>query len=492
MDELAFWETIKNSTDPEDFKAYLEQYPKGKFAALAKNRLRALENKNGSTDSSSAKPNPGNSNSTIPSTDNPATSNSGAANAGSANSSPTRASDIVVPAGETKEDAPKHFEKGKEYYTYDFEAAEKEYGIASRLDPSNPDYHFWFGLVLKYECKFAQAEPELKEAVRTPTNPSYYLYLAQVLERNKKYDEAEAALRDAVRPDPKYTSAVADLARLLAKHGKWNEADKTYREYIQLNPDGHLYYGYLLADYGRYAEAELEFREAIRAEPSWGNHYFLGRFLAMEKKWFEAESELRESLRLYGLTSTYVAVWNELAKLFEDQGKLAEADKVYQEGLRSFPQAIQMRSEYGNWLMRQKRWTDSEASYREALRLSKSPVADYFAGLGDALKGQNRFSEAEGEYRKALHLDPRNVRAHRGLADVLEKQNRSSEIEPAYRAMIKAGCDFAPAHADYGDYFARQKRWKEAEAEYKTALELDPKNTDYPEKIKTAVAAQKK
>jgi len=37
--ELSFWETIKNSTNPEDFKAYLAQYPNGRFAALA--RIRA-------------------------------------------------------------------------------------------------------------------------------------------------------------------------------------------------------------------------------------------------------------------------------------------------------------------------------------------------------------------------------------------------------------------------------------------------------------------
>src|SRR5437667_6104346 len=43
VDELAFWQTIKNSTDPEDFNAYLKQYPKGKFVTLAKNRLRDLE-----------------------------------------------------------------------------------------------------------------------------------------------------------------------------------------------------------------------------------------------------------------------------------------------------------------------------------------------------------------------------------------------------------------------------------------------------------------
>ena len=37
--ELSFWDTIKNSSNPEDFKAYLQQYPNGRFATLA--RIRA-------------------------------------------------------------------------------------------------------------------------------------------------------------------------------------------------------------------------------------------------------------------------------------------------------------------------------------------------------------------------------------------------------------------------------------------------------------------
>jgi WD40 repeat protein len=36
--ELAFWESIKNSKDPEDFNYYLRKYPDGKFAALARIR----------------------------------------------------------------------------------------------------------------------------------------------------------------------------------------------------------------------------------------------------------------------------------------------------------------------------------------------------------------------------------------------------------------------------------------------------------------------
>jgi hypothetical protein len=39
--ELSFWETIKNSNNPEDFKSYLAKYPDGQFAELAKSRSTA-------------------------------------------------------------------------------------------------------------------------------------------------------------------------------------------------------------------------------------------------------------------------------------------------------------------------------------------------------------------------------------------------------------------------------------------------------------------
>ena len=36
--ELAFWNSIKNSQNPQDYQAYLQQYPQGRFVALAKSR----------------------------------------------------------------------------------------------------------------------------------------------------------------------------------------------------------------------------------------------------------------------------------------------------------------------------------------------------------------------------------------------------------------------------------------------------------------------
>ena len=40
--ELSFWDTIKNSTEVQDFQAYLESYPGGRFSALARLRINQL------------------------------------------------------------------------------------------------------------------------------------------------------------------------------------------------------------------------------------------------------------------------------------------------------------------------------------------------------------------------------------------------------------------------------------------------------------------
>ena len=51
--ELSFWDSIKNSTNPDDFKAYLDKYPDGQFAALARNRAQVQKPTTGSSDTAS-------------------------------------------------------------------------------------------------------------------------------------------------------------------------------------------------------------------------------------------------------------------------------------------------------------------------------------------------------------------------------------------------------------------------------------------------------
>jgi adenylate cyclase len=40
--ELTFWESVRDSDNPEMYEAYLERYPEGAFVPLAKVRLEEL------------------------------------------------------------------------------------------------------------------------------------------------------------------------------------------------------------------------------------------------------------------------------------------------------------------------------------------------------------------------------------------------------------------------------------------------------------------
>lgn len=56
--ELTFWESIKDSKDASDYEAYLQAYPKGRFAALARARIARLQAMKPKVESPAPKPAP--------------------------------------------------------------------------------------------------------------------------------------------------------------------------------------------------------------------------------------------------------------------------------------------------------------------------------------------------------------------------------------------------------------------------------------------------
>lgn len=56
--ELGFWDTIKGSDNPADFKAYLDSYPDGAFAVIARTRLEQIEAKSANRTAVPAPPPP--------------------------------------------------------------------------------------------------------------------------------------------------------------------------------------------------------------------------------------------------------------------------------------------------------------------------------------------------------------------------------------------------------------------------------------------------
>jgi Flp pilus assembly protein TadD len=412
--EIAFWETIKNSTDAEDFREYLRKYPNGEFAGLAKNRLKTLE-----AGKSNAAGNPTNPDSSNPSTN--------------VTSKPKPTVEAALPDPPPGVTAEQHAKNGFDLgiYKNKYPEAETEYRWAIKLSPNVAEYHSTLAKILQADKKSTEAEAEYKEAVRLePSNADYHedlgtflsfhnerygeaeaeyraavhlkpnshLYhsnLAFALKNQKKYLEAEAEYREAARLDP--DSPPESLANLLEDQHKVAEAERIYREFLQSHQNhgrGHYYFAELLHKEGKWEEAEKEYREAIRSEPSDGFYYSrLAMFLSERGRWSEAEHEHLEAIHLgkgkYSEGDSHY--W--YAKDLSSQGKLAESEVEYREAVRIRSKEAYFHSGFGDVLGKQNRWKEAEAEYREAIRLTpegQASLQKYQEKLQQAIKAQKK------------------------------------------------------------------------------------------------------
>lgn len=131
--EITFWNTIKESKNPEEFAAHLRKYPQGQFVELARIRMNALlADRTGHDDSTASKPGPEPSNPTPTPTPAPV-STSTAAQTFAARTQPEPASTAPAqahdqPLEETLDWLKKHFASK---FTYTYTEARQSAGVPS-------------------------------------------------------------------------------------------------------------------------------------------------------------------------------------------------------------------------------------------------------------------------------------------------------------------------------------------------------------------------
>ncbi|WP_320500252.1 caspase family protein [Dongia rigui] len=214
--ELAFWNSVKDSKDPADFVAYLEQYPKGNFARLASNKLNLLTG----TTAPAAAPR-----------------DAHAADAGGAESTPEQtAAAPAAPSADTPQDP----------------AAA---AAMCRDDKVPADTRL-------AACQSALRASGLDAAARADLNNE----VGRAQNELQRYDAAEAAYREAVKDDSANPTYIGNLAALLLDTSRYDEAIAAYTKAIALEPKNNWHYynrgnAYLYA--GEPAKAGADFDAAL-------------------------------------------------------------------------------------------------------------------------------------------------------------------------------------------------------------------------------------
>jgi tetratricopeptide (TPR) repeat protein len=151
------------------------------------------------------------------------------------------------------------------------------------------------------------ARPELAKLVdAAPENALYHYWTGRLDYDDQQFAKAVESLRRAVELDPKLAKAHDSLGLCYEALGRFDEAERSWREAIRLesgtpgrSPWPSLNLGVMLSRLDRLDEAEARFRESIASDPRFAAaHYQLG--LALEKKGRTADSaaELEEAARL--------------------------------------------------------------------------------------------------------------------------------------------------------------------------------------------------
>jgi tetratricopeptide (TPR) repeat protein len=283
--ELSYWDSIKNSSNPEDFNAYLRKYPNGEFADLAKIRLA-----NSSKNSDARKPDArsgerGGIGIQLDYRDQRALIKSVDPQGPAAQAGIT-ADDAII-----KVDGQSVSEMSQEKI---ISSIRGPVGTPVTLtivrDGTSRDIVITRGRTasiaageiaevarqLQIKTLWVEAEAKYREALNLdPTNPWYHGELGYTLYHQNRQAEAEAALRRSLQLDPKIGRYHALVALIL---------------YLRIKAN---------ADVSAYAEADAEAKAAVELDPkdAW-HHNMLGLVLLAEKQWAGAEARFAEAARL--------------------------------------------------------------------------------------------------------------------------------------------------------------------------------------------------
>ena len=155
--------------------------------------------------------------------------------------------------------------------------------------------------------------------------------------QQKRYDEAISYFQQAMSERPNYMSPHKNLAKTYADMGRDRDAEREYRTAIALAPlssGTRNAFGQFLLDHGRTAEAQQQFAISAEADPNAEAEANLGNLLAATGDPDGARGAYSRAVKMDPFDSR---AHFGLAKIDEDEGRLAEALSGYRAGLETDP-----------------------------------------------------------------------------------------------------------------------------------------------------------
>jgi tetratricopeptide (TPR) repeat protein len=363
--------------------------------------------------------------------------------------------DAARPAAERAEAFGK---MGKRYHAYGMlESAEGCCRHAAALDPSDPRWSYYLGLVLLTDERLDEAAVYFERTHETAADVISLIRLGEIRFQQNRLDEALSHFERAWKIDEDNAAAAYGLGRIAVSKGDDAAAVRWFEKVLAGQPSAtrvHYPLGVAYRNLGRLDRAEYHLARRGKVDV-----IVLDRLLA----------DLSVTTR--GPNARLAT-----ARTALKMGMLPTAVDEYRRAVTDEPSAIGPRLTLASTLARLGRFDEADRAYRDALEIEPGNAAIHFA-LADLLAARREMGGAERFFRSGLDLDPGNLEARVRLGWLMEAAERAPEALDTYDAVLAVDGGHVEALRRKSDLLIRSRRLDEAAAtldRWKKAAPDDP------------------
>ncbi|MBT4496455.1 MAG: tetratricopeptide repeat protein [Gemmatimonadetes bacterium] len=267
------------------------------------------------------------------------------------------------------------------------------------------------------------AEASYRAALESdPDQPEVLFQLARVLVRLERPQEAMGLSQQALRLAPEDIGIRVEQSALWKKLGQRQSARGVLAQGLTLETDEvavlHLELGRLLWEEGANDRALDQFQRALARDASLGYAYrYMGSIYSRRG---QLDKALEVYLRLEERWPDDAAVKVSIGILYSQQGDMAAAEKMFKEALALGGSGGDAAVKLGGLYVHQRRYAEGIKAYKSGLERFPNN-GELHASLGDVSRHLGMLSAALDAGREAVRLEPEKALWHFHLAATYER-----------------------------------------------------------------------
>ena len=334
-----------------------------------------------------------------------------------------------------------------------------------------------------------EARPRYKAIIESdPTNVDVAMKLGKTSEDLKDWETAAMAytLASGSAKGPQQADALAGLAMMNVRRGRYTEAIESAKKAIEVNasqPVAHVALAHSLLRTGASDALPAAQKAAQLAPANALAHATVGEALMKAGTADQAEAAFKKALELdANLADAHAGMALVYFSKGDHDNTIASADKAIalDKNIRTV-YAARGRAHYAKG--------NDSAAYTDlgmALTVDANDIESQLT-FARIQKKQNNPSLAAAAYRKVLGIDPKRSEAIVELAEIVAPKGDAEAKDLLQKALV-VKTDWAEGHRLLGAIYEKEKNVDEAMKSYARAAELNPKLTD----VHAAVGKMKK